>query len=249
VSIRLIKKSNSIKTGWFGEQLDEFLTTTRFQYPRDRIIRPSEITDCIRKQVMSILQFPCEDYITAKQQRIFDMGNFVHKRYLRYYIPRLGCALKIDIFQRGKWSTKDFIEISIRSPEYWLKGSPDAVIINRKDGLPYIFELKSIKQELFNTLIEPDENYKAQVHMYMFMTKIHRAIVYYENKNNQERKEFEITFDQELIDQLLQKIRSIQKYVLEFNVTKQLPKCECGRYNDCKRFKIPKELQHAITTI
>jgi len=233
-------KDVTVKRGFFSKELDDYLLKkSSFMYLRNRVIRPSEIGDCPRKIVCSILRFPFEKIITPRQQRIFDMGDFVHKRYLRYYIPRIGCAAKIEIVKKGKVKLEDFIEITLRNPEHWLKGKPDAVIINKKNGLQYIFELKSIKQEAFAVLAKPDWNYIAQVHIYMFMTGIPRAVVFYENKNDQDTKDFIIKQDDRIIKKLLNKIKTIQTYVEEYDTTKQVPECEFTRYNECMKFEIP----------
>jgi hypothetical protein len=153
----------------------------------------------------------------------------VHKRYLKSYLPKLGIVSKIyDAKTRKK---KDFIEISVTNAEYWLKGSPDAVIINFDEGLPYVFELKSIKAENFYGLTEPEWTYLAQVHLYMFLTGIPRALIVYESKNTQEIKEFVIKQDDAVLKSLLERIKKIQGHV-ESNT---LPSCEntLGRYK-CK---------------
>ena len=97
----------------------------------------------------------------------------------------------------------------------------------RRQGLLHIFELKSIKQELFYELTEPSEEYLDQVHVYMYMTSIPRAIVFYENKNNQEIKEFAIELDQKRLDEVLTKIITIQAFVTEYDKSGLLPpKCK-----------------------
>lgn len=209
--------------GWFSDLLDGYLkdkATAGVQMDRKRIIRPSEIGSCERRIVMLLLNLIKAKPVTPQQQRVFDMGNAVHKRYLKSYIPALGVAAMIN--------GKPFIEQQIQVPELWLKGAPDAVIINADDNLPYIFELKSIKQELFNELTEPSNDYIMQVHLYMFMCQIDRAIVFYENKNNQDTKEFFIMKDENKMKEVLDKVRSIQKYVSEWSEEHDVLPPRCG---------------------
>jgi hypothetical protein len=228
--VRIIRDLQLGKDGFFTRKLNNCLIKSQYKFTRSHVIRPSEIGGCTRKIVSSILGIGSDELVTPQQQRIFDNGNYVHKRYLKSYIPRIGCVAKVKDID-GK--IKEFIDFPIENKEYWLKGKPDAIIFNDENGLPYIFELKSIKQELFIGLQQPDPSYIAQVHIYMFLTNIPRAIVFYENKNTQDIKEFEILKDQNLLDSLLLKIKLIQKYVLEYSETNQLPECTC-EYASCK---------------
>lgn len=189
--IRIVKETEAGTGGFFSTLLNKFLEASRFKVQRDRIIRPSQVTECMRYQVAEILNLPMEDNLNGRIQRIFDNGSYVHKRYLRGYLPKLGIVAKV--FDSKSQKYKDFIEVSLYNEEYWVKGSPDAVIINFDEGLPYVFELKSMKAENFYGLTEPDWTYLAQVHLYMMLTNIPRALIVYENKNNQEIKEFVIT--------------------------------------------------------
>jgi len=223
--IRITRDSMAGKDGFFTRHLNEYLLQkSGFEMPRDRIIRPSEITECTRSIVLKLLGYGTPETITPRQQRIFDMGNYVHKRYLTSYIPHMGCAARVCItLPSGKVKTQDFIETTLQNKELWLKGTPDAVVISREDGLPYIFELKSIKQELFLKLEQPDWSYTAQVHCYMMLTGIPRSIVYYENKNDEDTKEFVILEDKYIHDTLITKIKEIQNYVLNYSTTQALP--------------------------
>lgn len=228
--IKIIKRLPKLDKGWFSEELDSYLNARAAgssSYARKRTIRPSEIGQCTRKIVRLILNQVKETPVEPKQQRTFDMGNAVHKRYLESYIPAIGCAVMVD--------GEPFIEHRIEDRDLWLRGAPDAVIINKQDGLPYIFELKSIKQELFLELSTPSEEYIDQVHLYMYMLKIPRSIVFYENKNNQDIMEFHIDMDEKRMANILRKIREIQDYVINFDATKKLPaKCKSKYCVGCK---------------
>jgi hypothetical protein len=219
-----------MEKGWFSHELDTYLeskSSANSNYERKRTIRPSEIGQCTRKIVRLILNQVKDSPAEPKQQRTFDMGNSVHKRYLKTYIPAMGCAVVID--------HEPFIERTIENKELWLRGAPDAVILNRQDGLLYIFELKSIKQELFQELSTPSEDYLDQVHLYMFMTDIPRAIVFYENKNNQDIMEFHIPIDKVRLNNVLNKVKEIKEYVLNYETTKRLPqKCKSKYCAGCK---------------
>lgn len=241
MNIIRIQRENSVgQDGPFTRKLTEHLKSkVRPAYARGKVIRPSDLTNCIRQVVADILGFPYDITTNPRQQRIFDNGNWVHKRYLEEYIPAIGNAAKILVQQRGQWVVSDFIEVKLEYEEYWLRGRPDAVIVNDEDGLPYVFELKSIKHEDFVALTQPSAGYIAQVHLYMFMIGIPRSIVFYESKNTQETKEFKIELDKELLNTILERIRTIQRFVLEYPTTKVLPFCEGVRNPcDCTKYHI-----------
>lgn len=228
--IKIIKRLPKVDKGWFSQDLDSYLNSKSAgssNYARKRTIRPSEIGQCTRKIVRLILNQVKDTPVDAKQQRTFDMGNSVHKRYLTTYVPSIGCAVMLD--------GKPFIEHTIEDKALWLRGAPDAVIINKQDGLMYIFELKSIKQELFLELTTPSEEYLDQVHLYMYMTNIPRAIVFYENKNNQDITEFHIDLDKKRLENVLNKVKAIQDYVINYAATGKLPpKCKSKYCVGCK---------------
>lgn len=228
--------------GYVTEILNDFLIKKSSQhYPRTRVIRPSSIADCTRKIVCDILGFLPPEPIEPRRQRIFDNGDSVHTRYLKYYLPRMGIAAKILAADRkGKQKVKDFIEVSLKEDDYWIKCRPDAVIINRKDNNRYyVLEVKSMRSDLFDALEYPDANYIQQVHLYMFVTKVPRAIILYENKDTQDIKEFVIEQDDALLEKILAKIRSIQKYVVDYINNKKLPeKCSRGYCYACRQLEL-----------
>lgn len=239
MGFNITKQVEEGQDGIFTRQLNSYLHEKANNFfPRERIIRPSEIHQCTRKILYNILGIPTGDSITEGQQKIFDNGTYVHKRYLKSYLPKLGCASTID--------GKDFIEISLRNDFLWLKGSPDAVIFSRETGLPYVFELKSIRQESFWKLKAPQSAHIQQVHLYMLLTGIPRSIVFYENKNTQATKEFLVAQNDKLMASLLDKIALIQKYVAQYDLTKTVPSQDVNE-DLCKHCVESDELEDCIS--
>jgi len=236
--IKLTRKSTAGKGGFFTRALDKFLDhkARGSIRKRKRTIRPSEIGYCLRNIVMSILNLLPEDVVEPRIQRIFDNGNSVHTRYLRGYLKFLDCRpLDVEVEKDGKMEWVECVEQRFEDKELWLKGSPDAIIHNPEDGLDYIFELKSIKQEQFNKLNGPLIEHIYQAYVYMHMTGIPRALILYENKNTQEIKEFIVTRDEKLMIEVLNKIKSVIKYVTEYETTRALPpKCHDRYCGACK---------------
>ena len=207
MKIKKVGKSKAAVGGFFTKALDSFLKHKSESYvrPRKRVIRPSELGYCERKTVLSILNLFTEPPPLPRIQRIFDNGNKVHNRYLRHYIDRMPAIEVIAV------------EENVIDESYWLKGSPDALIMDKVTKIKYVFELKSIKGEDFARLLQPMPVHEVQVRIYMHLTKIDQAIVLYENKNTQETKEFVLKADEVKTKKLLDQCDRIIKYVENYD--------------------------------
>lgn len=225
-------------TGFVTEAIDAVLNQPRKDFPHPTI-SPSQISECMRKLVALLVGLKIEDKIEPQYQRIFDNGTYVHKRFLKLYLPQTQIVCHLLNIEQETY--KDFIEFTLHDPEYWLKGQPDAVIFNPADGLKYVFELKSVKHENFQNLAGPELSHIMQVNLYMYLTNIPRAVILYECKNDQDIKEYVIEQQPEQIAFLLNRIRNIQAAVATYKATGQLPLCEQskGRYTcRCNQVKI-----------
>ena len=207
MKIKLIKRSRASIGGFFTRALNIMLEkkAEAAVRPRKRVIRPSEIGYCERKIVLSILNVFTEPPPKPRVLRILDNGHKVHNRYLRHYIDRIEGITVLNV------------EDNFRDEFHWLKGSPDAVIADKTTGVKYVFELKSCKASDFTALQKPMEVHEAQVRTYMHLTKIDQAIVFYENKNTQETKEFLLTADETKTRELLDKCDRIIQYVENYD--------------------------------
>ena len=233
------KTSNPGGDGWVTKLLEQHLDNTaraHANYRRKKTIRPSEMGECTRKIAYDILNFPADKVPEPKLQRIFGNGHKVHSRYLKDYLPKLGIPCKVWIKKRGTWKFVDFIEVMIEDKKLWIRGAPDAIIFNPETGTKYVFELKSMNQESFWRLTDPLIEHVYQVHLYMHLTGLRKSILLYENKNRQDIKEFEVDYDQGVMDYLIQKIKIIQKHVNEYEITHKLPEREYDP-DDCKYCK------------
>jgi hypothetical protein len=218
---------------FFSETLDGYLKSIQAPWPNTKVIRPSQIHECQRWIVGDILgRIPFESK-SAVQQRVLDNGTYVHKRVLGKYLPRMGIVPYILDIKKAE--LKQFIEISLRDDSLWLKGSPDALIVNPNDGLVYVFELKSMRDGEFRILEDAKIEHIMQLHCYFWLTTLTNGILFYENKDNQQTKEFVIQKSDVLMNKILNKISLIQKAVLENNLN--IP-CENVGPNSCKCAKV-----------
>lgn len=213
--------------GFFSEQLDNYLKAIQSPYPNTKVIRPSQIHECQRWIVGDILGVLPFEPKSPVQQRILQNGTYVHKRFLSSYLPRMGLASKILDVKTGK--LQDFIEIKLEDSDFWLKGAPDAVIINPNNGRQYVMELKSISDSQFKILEAPKPEHLMQVNLYMYLTNLNDCDIVYEDKDTQGIKEFIIQKDPILLQSLLEKIRLIQRHVVD----KTFPPCEYPEIKSC----------------
>ena len=212
----IIKHNPGDFKGFFTQALDGYLQSIQVPYPNTRVIRPSQIYECSRWIVGDLLGRITFEPKSAVQQRVLDNGSYVHKRILQKYLPRMGLVSHILDLKKGE--VKPFIEISLRDDTLWMKGSPDAIILNPNDGLPYVFELKSIRDGEFRILEDAKLEHIMQLHCYFYLTNIKQGILFYENKDNQQTKEFVIQKSEILMNKILNKISLIQKAVVENNL-------------------------------
>jgi CRISPR/Cas system-associated exonuclease Cas4 (RecB family) len=79
-----------------------------------------------------------------------------------------------------------------------------------------IVELKSISDSGFKYLGKgAKEAHIMQLQLYMHITGIKQGCLLYENKNNQEMKEFFISYDAVMAEKIMKKIASANKHVNE----------------------------------
>jgi len=119
----------------------------------------------------------------------------------------------------GRWLFK---ESWIFIDEWDIVGRYDGIIL--KGGDEFVLELKSKDTFAWANLLEPDESHVLQSNFYMWGTGIHKAIIAYVDKNSGKLKEFEVQFNQKLIDRALRDVTAVRK-ALEAG---ELPLGPCG---------------------
>jgi len=130
-------------------------------------------------------------------------------------------------------------EVLVKSePQYNFIGSVDAIIDVRGSEFEkknqydiFVVDLKTIKNELFMELMEPKYEHIVQVNIYMWILGLQGAVLVYENKDNQQIKEFFVPRDESLIEHV--KKQSI--WLTELLKSRKLP----FKPNDCSRSKFP----------
>lgn len=178
---------------------------------------PSSVGQCMRKNVYQMLGYigRPED---GNDLLVLENGTYYHDR-MEHIFKDMGILISEEL------SLKDEdLAISGRSDAIiWdldMKESEeedDVIILHDPKGkevykgprdLVKIIEFKSIKQERYNELKRtPKKHHIQQLQLYFYLTGIRKGAIYYENKNTQEQKMYDVAYDQTIVDQVLEEIR------------------------------------------
>jgi CRISPR/Cas system-associated exonuclease Cas4 (RecB family) len=96
-------------------------------------------------------------------------------------------------------------------PQELVSGRADAIISTGKEM--YVLDIKSMNSMIFRNLTEPKEENVAQLQLYLHYFKIPKGILLYVNKDNQELKEFIITYDKKLALNLLASLSDLREKI------------------------------------
>lgn len=141
----------------------------------------SSTGSCHRKQQF-VFHGVAKTPYASSTRGIFVNGDYVH---LKHQVAGLRMGYLKDV------------EIPVRYPELNLTGTIDG--ITSEDA---IVDFKSINSRGFGDLIAARRDHVQQVHSYMLATGLQKGMVLYENKDNQEMKEFHFDRDEEIIEKI-----------------------------------------------
>lgn len=128
--------------------------------------------------------------------RIFDVGDYTHMRLM-------SVLFSLGIVRAA--------EVKI-PPQEIISGRADA-IIGLEGGKPYVVDFKSISSYGFKSLEKPKPEHVKQIQLYLHYFKVPQGILLYENKNSQELKEFQITYDPALVEKLLEDFKTLKEQI------------------------------------
>lgn len=167
----------------------------------DGFIHPSGVSGCLMAQYLCMNKVPAIENIPAKVRRIFNNGDHMHSRLQKYMLDA-GITKPNPANKNGEWP----FEIK----KWRVRGQTDGIILNPEA----ILELKSMNEREFLTLGGPKAEHIWQGHLYMWGLNIKKIIFLYENKNNQDLKEFVMEWDQETFDTVFERIKYLNKCYL-----------------------------------
>lgn len=112
----------------------------------------------------------------------------------------------------GPFSVFDYKEIDVEDQELCIKGKTDGIIL--VNGDLYVMDVKTCSQAAFGDVTSrnaPMESHIYQINTYMYILKVKRGILLYENRNDLNIKEFHLTLDNKVICNVLRNILEAKK--------------------------------------
>jgi hypothetical protein len=129
------------------------------------------------------------------------------------------CECLNDGDKRRGTSLFEYEEIFLKSSsKYNFKGNCDGIVVINDEE--YIIDFKTMNTNMFSFLSKPDPKYLTQVMIYMWLAKVKKSIIFYEDKNLQLVKELPVDYDPGLVE-VIKKNAVMLKDMLE---NKKIPK-------------------------
>ena len=185
------------------------------QFANDRsydVIHPSAIGYCIRKPVLDSLYYPC-DMAPVDTLMVFENGHAVHSKIEKFFE---GCKIQIEP------------ELVLDYKPLNISGRTDSLIM--VDGKHKLVEIKSMKDTSYDYQAyegRPGKSFYSQIQLYFFLInelyidkydRITEGYIICENKNDQGWQEWEVWYDQEEIDTLIEKIVLVNKCIVSGHI-------------------------------
>lgn len=141
----------------------------------------------------------------------------------------------------------EYEEITLENKEYNFKGHCDG-IIELERGNPdsrFVIDFKTCRTEKYEFLStrsrKPDSEYITQISIYMWLSGVHRGIIFYEDKNNHDILEFHVNYSENRISQIKKTAKKLLKYIEKNQIApvsdhyhkKKKPCCYCGYHALC----------------
>lgn len=200
----------------------------------------SSVGSCWCKKYKELKKLYKEEY-DEKMFRIFAQGDFFHMQMVKEFISKgssHGCHVAAA-------------ECDIRNNKY-ISGRCDMILSHAPSKELYIVDFKSCSPWAFKNVQKGivSETYKNQVLLYMHIFHIHRGYLLFINKASSEVEEFEVEYDSERAEFLINQI----KFFFENFVEKDIcpPRCDGGEWgckccwSDCPNNKPSPEQLEAV---
>jgi hypothetical protein len=182
---------------------------------------PSGLSGCKRAQIFGFLDVPIHGGVNFALMAIFADGTWRHLKW-QTMLLNMGAIEEAEVYAED--------------PARRLKGSADG--INRKDN--WLLEIKGINTYGFANLVqtqEPNEHHLDQVHGYFeLIGDVDRAVFLYEDKNNQQWKEFVQGRESARSAGIADEIDSLNLHIEDRALPPVLDECKNGKgktFNDC----------------
>lgn len=193
---------------------------------------PSEVGSCLRKSWYSYKKPKETDIETVK---IFEMGNIVHN-------------FVVDVLNSEKNPHVELIEAEspflLNVDNFIISGRIDDIILVTVDNQKALLEVKSTSR--LDYVKEPQDSHVMQLQLYLYAKKMTLGYVLYIEKNTLQSKIFEVQYDENKVNEILDRFRAMDFYLKQ----DQLPPAEskmnekkgwmcasCPYFEECEKEK------------
>lgn len=169
--------------------------------------RASGLGSCERKQVYQAEGVKQADTINARLSNIFATGNFLH--------------LKWQMMGLTEGWLKE-AEVPSESEEFSFGGTLDGILYDNS-----LFEFKSINPRGFSRVYEygPQKDHIKQATGYMWLKGLDAVSFVYENKGDQEWREFRVQRDEKIVDEIIASLDRMENHLQEKTRPRREVKC------------------------
>lgn len=188
-------------------------------------LSPSALGGCQRAAVFQFVGIKGRKHIDPDSEAIFDDGNWRHHRWQTLF-KDMEVVLGRQIFRLLE------IEKSVSIPDLYVAGSLDATIWIKNYGR-LVVDIKGINDAGYNRITindEPLPKHVVQLITYEQARGVHRGMLLYENKNNQQVRTFLVHSTPEHWEE----IRKWADFVIRSMERRRLPnkdvECQAGNF-------------------
>lgn len=212
------------------ELIDQFYSDRQ----RDKEQVRFYITDagrCPRAVFFKFKKAPREE-MEARILRMFEHGDYIHQLIMRSLVAARGVRVvtaEVDI-----------------GPQTIISGRADAILSDGKNL--YVLDIKSINSMIFRKLDQPKEENINQIQLYLHFFKIPKGILLYVSKDNQELKEFQVSYDRKRAETLLAELTNLKTKIDSDIIPDRTPgwpddwQCQYCQFREICKIAGPKEL-------
>ncbi|ANS04406.1 CRISPR-associated protein Cas4 [uncultured Mediterranean phage] len=209
---------------WIEAAFDDYdKTQQREPYVRTHF-SPSQAHLCPRALYYHMLGYN-QDPIASQSLRRMGMGTVFHE-FIENKLTETGLLVSSEV------------EVTYDDPP--IRGFYDAVAKRPEDGKDILLEVKSMAEPKNPKYAQylPRHDHLIQWNLYSLMTGINEGIIFYINKNNQEYIICETERNESIIENTLEKFRTVQDYIKRGEMYPYVPEWKhdwCNFRATCER--------------
>lgn len=216
----------------FTEAIDKYLVAPKEQRPNRLAFRPSQYYKCVRQTFYFLNGVPGKGKRYPRSERILQVGTALHEWIQREVLMKMDLDEESPIRLLPKEELPSFGEEGIQfldqhdAPPMEVKfldtrfteKFPISAMVDGSltmQGKNFLFEFKTINPRDFSNLIEPLVDHIKQGAIYALSTGVRSVMFLYLCKGTQEWKPYLITYSDEQIQWVIDRIQASEKYVIE----------------------------------